>query len=238
MTSFLYISCLVFTRISLQLDMEELKLNPTYIRLNSKSRLYGLDIPIIGLTGGIATGKSSASKILRQLGASIIDADRLIKHIYSLPQTMSFLRSISPESISGNHINFQYLREQFFKHRDLKSQLENFLYSKLPKAFEHFLKELKDPEFIIYDVPLLFEKKLESKIDITVLIYAPKETQLERIIKRDGCSLDTANNILLAQDPIDSKRSKADFCIDNLDSLKELELKVTELKNHLFQNLP
>ena len=75
-------------RISLQLDMEELKLNPSNVRLNSETRLYGLDIPIIGLTGGIATGKSTVSSALQALGAPVIDADILIKFIYNQADTL------------------------------------------------------------------------------------------------------------------------------------------------------
>jgi dephospho-CoA kinase len=214
--------------------MEKLKLNPSNIRLISKTRLYGLDIPIIGLTGGIATGKSTVSNILKDLGAPIIDADRLIKYIYNQQDTLDFIRVNAPKSITKNEINFKLLREEFFSNSDLKSKIETFLYKKLPAAFKHHVNQFNDPSFIVYDVPLLFEKQLEQLLDTTILVYAPRETQLERLIKRDKCSIETANNILDSQDTIESKRPKARFIVDNSKDMDNLTTEIQLLTDSLF----
>jgi dephospho-CoA kinase len=214
--------------------MEELKLNPSNIRLISKTRLYGLDIPIIGLTGGIATGKSTVSGMLRDLGAPVIDADRLIKYIYDQEDTFDFIQLNSPKSIAENKINFKVLREEFFSNSDLKTNIENFLYEKLPIAFKYHVGQFVNPSFIIYDVPLLFEKHLEQSMDVTVLVYAPSEIQLKRLISRDNSSTSLAQSILNSQDPIDSKKEKSDFIVDNSNDTNHLETQIQALRSYLF----
>ena len=214
--------------------MEKLKLNSANIRLNSETRLYELDIPIIGLTGGIATGKSTVSNILNDLGASIIDADRLIKYIYNQQDTLGFIKLNSPNSIIKDKINFKVLREEFFSNPYLKLKIETFLYNKLPSAFKYHVDQLEEPNFIIYDVPLLFEKKLEQLLDSTILVYAPRETQLERLIKRDKCSNEVAGKILDSQDPIESKRDKARFIIDNSKDITDLSKEIQVVTEKLF----
>jgi dephospho-CoA kinase len=216
--------------------MEELKLNSANIRLNAKTRLYELDIPIIGLTGGIATGKSTVSNILRDLGSPIIDADGLIKYIYNQQDTIAFIQSVSPNSILNNKINFQILRKDFFSNSELKLKIENYLYSKLPNAFNYHLSQLNNPSFVIYDVPLLFEKFLEKEIDFTILVFAPRNIQLDRVLARDNCSVDTANKILDYQDAIESKCDKASFVVDNSQDISHLKEQIQLLRSTLFQN--
>ena len=214
--------------------MEELKLNPSNIRLISKTRLYGLDIPIIGLTGGIATGKSTVSAMLRDLGAPVIDADRLIKFIYNQQDTLEFIQLNSPNSILKKRIDFQILREEFFTNSELKKNIENFLYAKLPSAFRYHVDQLNNPSFIIYDVPLLFEKHLEQSVDITVLVYASAEIQLKRLMSRDNCSASVAQSILDSQDPIDSKTEKSDFIVENSKNTNHLTTQIQLLRAKLF----
>lgn len=221
-------------RISLQLDMEDLKLNPKYISLTQNTRLYETQIPIIGLTGGIATGKSSASLELEKLGAKIICADKLIKYIYTKEETLEFIKKNFQSAIINNQVDFKALRSEVFSNPALKKELENYLYSHLPSAFKYHLAQFENPNFIIYDVPLLFENKLETKLDATLLIYAPRETQLKRVIERDNNDENLANKILDSQDSIESKRSKASFIIENTGSLEELTQKIQSLRGSLF----
>lgn len=210
-----------------------LKLKPDMIKISSKERLYNLDIPIIGLTGGIATGKSSVSKLLIKDNICLIDADQLIKEIYSSSETIDFIRSIYPESVLNNNIDFKKLREGFFNNPSLKSQIESFLYQRLPQAF--LTKVTKDSKFIVYDIPLLFEKNLQNKFDQVVLVYAPKELQIQRLMKRDNISKDLSSKIIEQQLDIESKKELSDFIIDNSYDLTHLETQYQTLKKSLFQ---
>lgn len=228
-------SYLVFTWDSLQLAMEELKLKSKYIRLINKTRLYELDIPIIGLTGGIATGKSTVASELKRLNIPVIDADGLIKYIYQKEESISFIKHVAPAAITNNSINFSILREQFFNDKELKLKVEEFLYSKLPEAFKFHLEQFINPKFVIYDVPLLFEKNLEKLIDSTILVYAPRDVQMSRLIDRDNSSTELACKILNQQDDIETKRSKASIIIENTEKLSELASKIQVLRQDLFE---
>lgn len=147
--------------------MSLLKLKSKFCKLNPENRLYRLDIPIIGLTGGIATGKSSASSILSKKGAPIIDADALVKDIYAMDETIELLAKLAPQVLKDKKtIDFKLLREIFFNDHSLKGELETHIYSLLPQAFRARLKSLEAPNFVIYDVPLLFEKGLQKSMDL------------------------------------------------------------------------
>jgi len=200
----------------------EMKLKEKYIKLNSQNRLHGLNIPVIGLTGGIATGKSTVAKFLKNMGLPILDADELVKQIYSQDETKDFIKQNYPKSLRQGNIHFPTLREIFFNDPKAKEEIERFIYQRLPQAFLDALTHLGNPDFIIYDVPLLFEKKLTSLVDLIVVVYAPRNIQCARLMKRDGVLDDMAKNILNHQQDIEDKKSKADFIIDN--SMSESEL--------------
>src|SRR5687768_3002513 len=90
------------------------RLDPKYVKLDPKTRLHGLQVPVIGLTGGIATGKSTFSKMLEQKGAPVIDADRLVKDIYKLDETKTFIAGRCPDGLRHGEVHFPTLRERFF----------------------------------------------------------------------------------------------------------------------------
>lgn len=223
-------------RISLQLDMEELKLNPQYISKTKGSRLYDIDCPIIGLTGSIATGKSTVSKLFSQDGYPVIDADQLIRNIYSQEDTISFIQSLKAQVVENNIINFKLLRSLFFNNKDLKEKIEMYLYAKLPSAFLNEINNLNQPNFIIYDVPLLFEKELEKMLDLTITVYCPSSKQLDRLMKRDNIDEKLANTIINHQLSIEIKAKKADFILDNSKDLNHLFTEYQQLKEKLFNN--
>ncbi len=215
--------------------MTELKLKSTYITQTSSARLYGLSIPIIGLTGGIATGKSSVSKILLSQDFPVIDADKLVHQIYAKGETISFIESMAPSCVKDKVIDFKALRTLFFSHREIQSQIEAFIYKELPHTFNKALQDLKKPSFIIYDVPLLFEKKLNKLLDASVTVYCDQKTQLQRLILRDGTTPELAQKVLDKQLPIDKKRELSDYVIDNTGDLTHLKSQVDTFISSYFE---
>ena len=211
-----------------------MNLKMKFRRLSPDTRLYHLDVPVIGLTGGIATGKTTVAGMLKNQGFAIINADHLVKDIYALPETLEFLKLQHPEVVNKETINFRTLREKVFTSQEVKVQIENFIYQRLPDAFKRAYHKLKAPELIIYDVPLLFEKKLEHLVDVNVLVYAPRKIQRARLMNRDGILEDLAESILDQQMDIEDKKLKAQFIIDN--SQTETEL-AEEIKQFLRQIL-
>lgn len=205
-----------------------MKLKATYQKLSSEQRLYGIKTPLIGLTGGIATGKSTVAEILKNRGLPVINADRLVKEIYSLPETREFIQKNYPEVIKENEIQFPLLRKKVFTSPEVKSNIENFIYQLLPEAFRKSYDNISNAKVIVYDVPLLFEKKMETLFDLTLLVYAPRNIQRARLIKRDGHLESMADDILDQQIDIEEKKLKADFIIDNSRTEAELPEEVNQ----------
>jgi dephospho-CoA kinase len=213
-----------------------MKLKNKYIRLDPNRRLYKLEIPVIGLTGGIASGKSTVSQILREKGLAIVDADRLVKEIYAQPETIEFIKNGFPDVIKDGVIQFPLLRQKVFSDRVVKETVENFIYQRLVPKFKNAFEKFTNPKLLIYDIPLLFEKNMEGFFDITVLVYAPQKVQVERLIKRDAHSEEMASNILDQQMNIEDKKLKAEFIIDNSGSQANLTGEVDNLLRQILEN--
>jgi dephospho-CoA kinase len=209
-----------------------MKLKSKFDRLAKEQRLYQLEVPVIGLTGGIASGKSTVGLILQEKGFPLINADHLVKEIYALPETLDFISKEIPDAIKEGSIQFPTLRQKVFLNPDIKLKVENFIYARLENVFKAAGHRLNDPKLIVYDVPLLFEKKMETLFDLTVLVYAPRSLQRARLMKRDGLSEEMANNILNQQMDIEEKKLKAEFIIDNSQSEAYLS---EEIKKFLQQ---
>lgn len=213
-----------------------MKLKTKYQRLTPLERLYQLNVPVIGLTGGIASGKTTVSKMLHQAGIPVINADHLVKDVYALPETKEFITKEFPEVIRDGEIQFPLLRERVFSNQDVKAQVESFIYQRLPKAFKEAFARLRDPQVVIYDVPLLFEKGMQDLFDLTVLVYAPRSIQRARLMTRDGHLEEMANNILNQQLDIEDKKLKADFVIDNSRTEAELTEEVKQFLRQAFDH--
>ncbi len=211
-----------------------MRLKSALIRLSHQERLYQLSVPVIGLTGGIATGKTIVSGFLESRGFPLIDADELVKDIYAQAETIEFIKANHPEVVKNHTIDFRALREKVFASEEVKTQIENFIYQRLPTAFRDAYRKLKKPDFILYDVPLLFEKKLENLVDVNVLIYAPRKIQRERLMYRDRLKEDLADSILDQQMDIEEKKLKAQFIITNSKSERELADEIKEFMRQVL----
>ena len=188
------------------------------------NRLYDLNIPIIGITGGIAVGKTTVSTIISEEGEKVICADKLIKEIYQEPATIKFVNQIFPNAVTNEGIEFSTLRKAFFNDESLKQKIENFLY---PQIKDQFQKKIT-PSLtkIFYDIPLLFEKKMESKFDKIILITLDKEKQIERLQKRDNIDASLAEKIIKNQMDSSEKILGSDFIIRNNDDYDMLKKEV------------
>ncbi len=191
--------------------------------LSPKERLYQLPCPVIGLTGGIATGKSTVSKILLNKNLPLICADVLVKDIYKKEEVKHFIKNNWPSSWENNSINFKTLRSIAFSSIASRTKIEEIIYSFIKDQFFLEFKKLKDPKVLIYDIPLMFEKELSSFFDYKVLVYASEEVQRERLEKRDQLSQEEASLALSNQIDIQQKKKKSDFIILNDHDLSSLE---------------
>lgn len=209
------------------------KLKNKYISLTPNERLHQCPNPVIGLTGGIATGKSTVSQIMKDSGLWVICADDLIHKLYSEEETLEKVRGLCPDSIFENQIDFKTLRKVFFSDPKLKNELEQFLYQSMPRVFKEALPADQE-QVVVYDVPLLFEKKLESRFDQIIAVITTEETQLQRLEKRDGDDIETHANVIKNQWPLSKKKANSDFVIENNGDLAELKIRVLHLLSELL----
>ena len=214
------------------------KLNPTYIQIETKQRLYQCPVPIVAITGSIATGKSSVSKILVERNYPVIDADRLIKNIYKKQEIIDFISTRCPKAFKGSAIDFKVLRVEFFNDDSLKNSLENLLYQYLEVEFRlEADRAIKGgANFIFYDVPLLFEKGLFDKVDLVVTVYTPKKLQLKRLKRRDNINQELALKLLESQIDIEEKKKQSHLIINNQSTLANLEEEVSSFLDILQKN--
>ncbi len=211
-----------------------MKLKSQWNKLSGDKRLHHLKVPVIGLTGGIATGKSTVASTLIEKGLPVINADLLVKEIYARPETKEFVKTNYPQVMKGHEVDFRKLRELVFSAPIVKEEVEAFIYARMPETFQAAFAKLGDPEFVIYDVPLLFEKHLDPVVDMKVLVYAPAKIQKARLMQRDGHEEAMALTIMSSQMDIEEKRDKSDVIIDNSGTLVELAEEINQFLRQTF----
>lgn len=190
-------------------------------RLDQNKRLYKIDQKIIAITGSLASGKSSFTQLFQEKGFFTLSADDLIKEIYKEDQTKKLIKSLSPSSISHNQINFKDLREKFFDDNILKKKLEDFLHHKIEFLFKKKINEF-NPPVVIYEIPLLFEKKLEHYVDFIVTVICNEKFQYERARIRDQIDEKLISKIIDKQIDINIKKEKSDFVVSNNKTIEHL----------------
>jgi len=176
----------------------------------------------IALTGGIATGKSTVASLMGLNGLRIIDADAIAHRILD-ENSIWVAEHFGSEYINKGKVNRPELGKLIFADSDAKKKLETFLHPKIRTAIEEASEKqdrLKYPYLI--DIPLFFETNAYP-IKHSVVVYTPKEIQLERFMKRNGFSEEESLRRIESQMDIDEKRSRATWVIDNSSNLKHLQ---------------
>lgn len=204
-------------------------LKAKWITKTIESRLYEIPVPVIGLTGGIGTGKSTVARLLREKNIPVIDADKLVKNIYQKSEALEFITKHFPHAVKDGLILFQKLRETAFVDAIAKKLIEDFIYAYMPGEFKKAYQDFSNPAFIVYDVPLLFEKKLNILVDLSICVYAPRELQIKRVVDRDQSDSTLAAKIIDNQMDIEEKKKLSDLVISNTGTLDDLARSVDKL---------
>ncbi|MDX9814487.1 MAG: dephospho-CoA kinase [Sulfuricurvum sp.] len=176
----------------------------------------------IALSGGIATGKSSAVSLLRLNGLRVIDADEISHKI--LDASGEWVKeSFGEEFVLNGKVDRAKLGKLIFADSKAKKKLESFLHPKIREAIEQ--ESIKQDRFkfpYLIDIPLFFESG-SYPIKDSVVVYTPKDLQLERFIKRNGYSLEESLRRIESQMDIEEKKLRATWVIDNSKDLKHLQ---------------
>jgi dephospho-CoA kinase len=175
---------------------------------------------LIGLTGGIATGKSTVAEMLAGHGAAVIDADVLAREVL-LPGTPGFDDAVAAFGKAvldhSGVIDRTALAAVVFADADRRAALERITHPRINALMQDRIVDAMQTSatMVVADIPLLFEKQREADFDGTLLVYAPVPVQLQRLRERDGIEDVDAERRLAAQMPIDDKRGRATWVINN-----------------------
>ena len=187
----------------------------------------------VGLTGGIASGKSTAAQLFVQKGASLIDADLVARDVVR-PGEEGFqpvVDAFGSDIITPlGELDRVKLGAIVFSHPEKKKLLDTILHPFITNKIFSRIGQLKDqryPGIVMADIPLLFECGLQQRFDKTVLVYASPEMQQQRLIKRNSITPESAGQRLSAQMAIDDKRQYADYIIENTGALAALDEQVS-----------
>lgn len=192
-------------------------------------------VPIIlGLTGGIATGKSTVLTEYKKLGARIIDAD-LIAHRIIRKGTKVYKTIINKFGKyilkQNREIDRKKLAGIIFSNSKKRKLLEKITHPEIIKEIKNQIKcyLTSSHHLIVLDAPLLFEKKLTNLVDKTLLVWVPKKIQIKRLVNRDEITRKEAIKRISAQMPLNKKKRLSDYIIDNSKPLKNVRCCVREI---------
>jgi len=181
----------------------------------------------IALTGGIATGKSTVASLLALNGMRVIDADTIAHEI--LQNSLSWVKdTFGDRYVLNSKVDRTKLGSLVFSDEDAKKILEDFLHPKIREEIK--LRSQKQDKFrfpYLIDIPLFFENNAYDIKD-AVVVYVPQDIQLERFVKRDGYTEAESLKRIACQMPINEKKQKATWVIDNSKNLKYLQQEVED----------
>lgn len=199
---------------------------------------------IVGITGGIATGKSTAAALISERGYTVVDADKIAREVVEPGQLGNSAIKDNFPSVwdeRTEEIDRKKLAEIIFADPSQRARLDNLLHPIINAEITNIIEKCKD-EIIFLDIPLLFEtlektKTGSRKYDQIWLIYADKNTQIERLKERNGLTVEEANQRIMAQTDIEIKKELADVIINNTGTVEELRTQIEQNLDKLHQEL-
>ena len=189
---------------------------------------------LVGLTGNIASGKSTVARLLVQRGATLIDADVLARQAVrrGTPALDAIRERWGDEVLSPDGtLDRGALRERVFGDENELEALNAMVHPEVARLRGQLIMEARarGDRIVVCDIPLLFEKHLTEEFDLLILVDAPRPTRLERLVRDRGLHEADAMQMIAAQMPAELKRARADIVIDNTGTLADLEQRVHEV---------
>ena len=183
---------------------------------------------LIGLTGNIASGKSTVAQLFSERGATIIDADILARRAVEMgtPAYRAIVERWGSEILGPDRaIDRTALRRRVFGDPEELEALNAIVHPEVERMRERLVAEARarGDRIVVYDIPLLFERNLAEQFDRIVLVDAPRPLRLERLVKDRGLTETEAMDMIAAQMPAELKRARADFILDNASTFASLE---------------
>jgi dephospho-CoA kinase len=193
---------------------------------------------VVGLTGNIASGKSTVAQLLSERGATIIDADVLARRAVELgtPAFEKIVRRWGTSVLAPDgHLDRGALRRAVFGDQQQLEELNRIVHPEVERLRQRLLEEARQrgDRIVVCDIPLLFEKHMAQQFDRIILVDAPRPLRLERLVRDRGLRETEAMDMIAAQMPAELKRAGTDFIIENDGTLNVLEQRVSDVWTHL-----
>ncbi|MDG1694678.1 MAG: dephospho-CoA kinase [Porticoccaceae bacterium] len=198
---------------------------------------------IVGLTGGIGSGKSTVADAFKQLGVRVIDADQASRAVVepeseALNKIEAYFQPIAGEIpiIVEGKLNRSALRTIIFNNADKKNWLEELLHPLISQWIDHQIVQTTKSPYIILESPLLFETEQYKKVNTSLLIDIPPELQIQRAARRDGASSEQIQAIINTQMSRQQKMELAEYIFDNSLGIESVDKRVLDLHRQ-FESL-
>jgi dephospho-CoA kinase len=197
---------------------------------------------IVGLTGGIASGKSLVARVFRDQGAHVIDADKIV-HDLTAPGQDACREIVEHFGdailMPDGSINRRRLGDVIFNHPEERAWLNQCIHPRVFEAYHRQVLELRDRQpdaIVVFDAALLIETGYHKKMDKLVVVAATQQDQVKRLMERDKFTLEQALTRLASQMPLDEKRQFADYVIENIGTREATEKQAREVYEKLRQD--
>ncbi|WP_222984383.1 dephospho-CoA kinase [Flagellimonas meishanensis] len=190
---------------------------------------------IVGLTGGIGSGKSTVAEMFRALGVPVYDSDAEAKLLMTSSEEIKerIISLFGKKAYGKNGLNRAYIASKAFNDRDALEKLNAIVHPAVRKHFIQWKEKQKTP-YVVQESALIFENEMQHLYDLVLMVTAPEETRLERVVKRDGTSKEKVLERIKNQMDEHRKIELADFLIQNID-LESTEKKVKTLHTNLLK---
>ncbi|WP_295894775.1 dephospho-CoA kinase [uncultured Bartonella sp.] len=183
---------------------------------------------ILGLTGSIGMGKSTTAGFFADAGIAVYNADEAVHELYKSAPVIQWFKQNFPKCLTDGQIDREKLSQEIIADPEKLELLEKYIHPLVREKEKAFVKNHRDKgdKLVVLDIPLLFEKGPEGRVDKIVIVSAPKSIQRQRVLARPGWSDKKFDHILSRQIPDREKRKRADFVIDTGQGLDHAKAEV------------
>lgn len=171
---------------------------------------------VVGLTGGIGSGKTTVAKRFKDLGVPIYIADKEAKKLMNSSKIIRrMLNSLfGEEAYVNNELNRPFIAKEIFNNKDLLNKMNAIVHPKVGKHFQRWLNKQISP-YVIKESAILFENNLQDQCDFVILVTAPKDLKISRLLERDNTTIDKIEAVMNNQLSDEEKIKRSDFVISN-----------------------
>jgi dephospho-CoA kinase len=195
---------------------------------------------LVGITGGIGSGKTTLSNHLKKLGYLVHESDAVVSEMYTKPkkQFLSFIKGeISKDAVNHNKINKKEIANVIFNNNTIKKLLETRIHKEVQNSRDAFIKKNKKnkKKLIFADIPLLFENKLEKDFDLVISIISLKKNRIKRVLENKKFTKENLNKILKAQTTDKERKKRSQIIINNNKTKKDFIFSIEKVLTGLIK---